>query len=176
MSYTTHQSTATCRLNTSDAKEAVALFVDWIGNHVDECPDSIQDLTAEELADEVAPYIEIDEDGQTIVSCNTEGDFNYNCEVFDCICHHFARIQVSDYMTVNWCSYDSRDGQSSGAWYYDKNGQQIDLSLLNNKDSGLVSCIADALWGEDAGKEWNADTINAIVDAFRRYRPDLVRS
>ena len=41
------------------------------------------------------------------------------------------------------------------------------------KSEGLLQSISEALWGEDADKEWNADTLDAIADAIRRERPDL---
>jgi hypothetical protein len=39
----------------------------------------------------------------------------------------------------------------------------------------LLEYIADALWGEDADQEWNADTLDAIADAIRTLRPDLAK-
>lgn len=42
-------------------------------------------------------------------------------------------------------------------------------------DSTLVQCIADALWGDGADTQWSADTLSAIAEAFREYRPDLVK-
>jgi hypothetical protein len=46
---------------------------------------------------------------------------------------------------------------------------------MQNPDSILVQCIADALWGDDADYDWNADTLMAIAEAFQTYRPDLVK-
>lgn len=42
-----------------------------------------------------------------------------------------------------------------------------------NKSEQLLQAIADALWGEDADKEWNADTLDAIAEAIMNVRPDL---
>ena len=42
-----------------------------------------------------------------------------------------------------------------------------------NKSEQLLQAIADALWGEDADKEWNADTTDAIAEAIMNVRPDL---
>lgn len=42
-------------------------------------------------------------------------------------------------------------------------------------DYNLVQCVADALWGDGADTEWGADTLEAIAEAFRQYRPDLVK-
>lgn len=42
-------------------------------------------------------------------------------------------------------------------------------------DYNLVQCVADALWGDGADTQWGADTLEAIAEAFRQYRPDLVK-
>jgi hypothetical protein len=41
-------------------------------------------------------------------------------------------------------------------------------------NDSLVLSIADALWGDGADTEWNSDTINAIADAIRNVRPELI--
>jgi hypothetical protein len=52
-------------------------------------------------------------------------------------------------------------------------GKQYGKPLTLNDQ--LAESIADALWGEDADKEWNADTLDSIADAIRTLRPDLAR-
>lgn len=47
--------------------------------------------------------------------------------------------------------------------------------IMQIPDSTLVLCIADALWGDGADTQWSADTLEAIAEAFRQYRPDLVK-
>jgi len=44
------------------------------------------------------------------------------------------------------------------------------------ESEGLLRSISDALWGDDVLgiRDWNADTLNAIADAIRNVRPDLV--
>jgi hypothetical protein len=44
------------------------------------------------------------------------------------------------------------------------------------KSEQLLHALADALWGDGADTEWNPDTIQAIADAIRTERPDLVAS
>jgi len=39
----------------------------------------------------------------------------------------------------------------------------------------LLGSIADALWGESPGQEWDADTLDAIADAVLTQRPDLAQ-
>jgi len=41
-------------------------------------------------------------------------------------------------------------------------------------DYNLVRSIADALWGDGADTEWGPDTLNAIADAIRTVRPELI--
>ena len=38
----------------------------------------------------------------------------------------------------------------------------------------LLQAIADSLWGDGADTEWNADTIQAIAEAIKVERPDLI--
>lgn len=40
----------------------------------------------------------------------------------------------------------------------------------------LLQSIADALWGEDADKEWSPDTLDAIAEAIIVQRPDLYQA
>jgi nitrate reductase NapAB chaperone NapD len=47
------------------------------------------------------------------------------------------------------------------------------LNEALEETESLLHSISEALWGEDADKEWNADTLDAIADAIRRERPDL---
>jgi hypothetical protein len=41
-------------------------------------------------------------------------------------------------------------------------------------EENLLNSIADALWGEGADQDWNADTLDAIADAIDTLRPDLI--
>ena len=160
MSYTQLTSTATCTLAVNTAAEAITLLVDWLGNNPDEMPEGLsEDGTADEIADELSPYINMDEAGQIIVSIDTEGDGNYHSEVFDFITSHFAQIQTSEYMTVTWSCYDSRDGISSGTDYYDQNGRYFDMSD-KSKDGKALDEIAKIL----SGTSWDVDMLMSISD------------
>jgi hypothetical protein len=48
-----------------------------------------------------------------------------------------------------------------------------DLVITSTQNEQLLQAIADALWGEDADKEWGADTLDAIAEAIMDRRPDL---
>lgn len=41
------------------------------------------------------------------------------------------------------------------------------------KSEQLLQSIADALWGDDADKDWGPDTLDAIADAIMNQRVDL---
>ena len=161
MSFTQHASTATCTLSVNTVDEAVTLLTDWLGNNPDKFPDSLSEDGAEsEIADELSPYISRDESGQIIVSVDSESDDgNYSSDVFNFITSHFAKIQTSEYMTVTWSCFDSRDGMSSGTDYYDQDGKYFDMSN-KSKDSKALDSIAALLYGT----EWNVDTLMYISD------------
>ena len=161
MSFTQHASTATCTLSVNTVDEAVTLLTDWLGNNPDEFPDSLSEDGAEsEIADELSPYISRDESGQIIVSVDSESDDgNYSSDVFDFITSHFAEIQTSEYMTVTWSCFLSRDGMSSGTDYYDQDGKYFYISS-KSKDSKALDSIAALL----SGTEWNVDTLMSISD------------
>lgn len=52
-------------------------------------------------------------------------------------------------------------------------GIDLEHAIKNDPDNVLVKCVADVLWGDDSDTEWSADTLDAIAEAFRKYRPDL---
>jgi hypothetical protein len=161
MSFTQHASTATCTLSVNTVDEAVTLLTDWLGNNPDEFPDSLSEDGAEsEIADELSPYISRDESGQIIVSVDSESDDgNYSSDVFDFITSHFAEIQTSEYMTVTWSCFLSRDGMSSGTDYHNQDGKYFYISS-KSKDSKALDSIAALL----SGTEWNVDTLMSISD------------
>lgn len=164
MSYTQHASTATCTLSVNTVDEAITLLTDWLGNNPDEFPDGLsEDETESEIADELSPYISRDESGQIIVSIDSESDdSNYNSNVFDFITSHFAKIQASEYMTVTWSCFDSRDGMSSGTDYYDQDGKYFDMSN-KSKDSKALDSIAHIL----SGKSWTSEDMELICEVVR---------
>jgi hypothetical protein len=164
MSFTQHASTATCTLSVNTVDEAVTLLTDWLGNNPDEFPDSLSEDGAEsEIADELSPYISRDESGQIIVSVDSESDDgNYSSDVFDFITSHFAEIQTSEYMTVTWSCFLSRDGMSSGTDYYDQDGKYFYISS-KSKDSKALDSIAHIL----SGKSWTSEDMELICEVVR---------
>lgn len=164
MSYTVHASTATLTLaNVNSDSDALDLLTDWLGNNPEEIPDGLtQEGTADELADELSPYISVEEGGLVTVSLDTEGDGNSNSEIFDFITSHLHSIQSSDYMEVTWCSIDSRDGISFATDYYDRDGNTIPVGSAI-KSHRALDRIASIL----SGAEWDADLMDQVAEIVR---------
>jgi hypothetical protein len=164
MSFTTSHATATLTLaNVYSAQDAAQLYVDWLDNNPEEIPDSASiDVTAEELLEEVLPYIRF-ENGDVIVAYDTESDNgNYSSEYFDSISKHFRSIMTSELMVVNRSCYDSRDGSSSGTDYYDETGKCFDNSDIS-ADKKALDEIAKLM----SGDVWSPDTLDSIAEIVR---------
>lgn len=132
MSYTTFGAIATCTVEGFADTASVALAVyDYLVNHPDEIPDGLDDddMDSDEVVFTIESYMDLDGDKLTI-SYHSENDGNYNSEVFDFLTSHFATLQSSPFMKVNWMVDDSRDGMSSGTDYYGKDGSRIDVDSI----------------------------------------------
>jgi hypothetical protein len=161
MSYTSATTSATLTLSgVNSSQEAAQLYVDWLVNNPDETPECAPtDATAEEILDEVLPYISF-EDGAVVISLDTESDDgNYNSEYFDSITSHLRSIMSSELMTVNWSVFDSRDGISSGTDYSDSEGKYVNIVT----DIKAMDRIASLMSGSD----WSPDTLERIADIVR---------
>jgi hypothetical protein len=164
MSITTSCATATLTLaNVNSVQDAAQLYADWLGDNPEEIPDCASiDITAEELSEEVLPYIRF-ENGDVIVTYDTESDDgNYDSEYFDSITEHFRSIMTSGLMVVNWSTFDSRDGVSSGTDYYDETGKCFDNSDIS-ADKKVLDEIAKLM----SGNVWSPDTLNSIAEMVR---------
>jgi hypothetical protein len=83
-------------------------------------------------------------------------------------------------LTAQSCYFLSDDTFTEEEWEQIDDFSDSEISRIGKengvnveKSEGLLQSISEALWGEDADKEWNADTLDAIADAIRRERPDL---
>lgn len=132
MSYTTFGAVATCTIEgfTDTASVALAVY-DYLVNHPDEIPDGLDDddMDSDEVVFNIESYMDLDGDNLTI-SYHSENDGNYNSEIFDFLTSHFATLQSSPFMKVNWSVDDSRDGLSSGTDYYGKDSNRIDVDSI----------------------------------------------
>jgi hypothetical protein len=129
MSYTHNAAIATCTVANIKSKEDVLLHIyDYLTNHEDEIPPSLEWVTYEGFVEETEQYLELDGDKLTI-KLDTE-DGNYDQDIFDFISAHYATLMVSKYMKVIWITYDSRSGLSGECYLYDKNHRLVDIDSI----------------------------------------------
>lgn len=132
MSYTTSGAIATCTIEgfTDTASVALAVY-DYLVNHPDEIPDGLDDddMDSDAAVLTIESYLNL-EGNKLIIGYDSEEDYNYHSEIFDFLTGHFATLQSSPFMKVNWMFDDSRDGMSSGTDYYGKDGNRIDVDSI----------------------------------------------
>jgi hypothetical protein len=132
MSYTTVSATATCTIAGLDDTSTAALAVyDYLVNHPDEIPEPLNDddMDSDEVVFAIESYLDLDDEELTISFC-TESDGCYSSDVFDFLTSHFACLQTSPFMEVNWIVDDSRAGYSASTEYYDRQGEQINVRAI----------------------------------------------
>jgi hypothetical protein len=144
--------------------------LDWEAS----CFDGEEDLISE-LRSELQGYIKDGKDGEFLILCDT-GDTNCYADVFNALVEYFAKRQSGQYGIHHWSCLDSGEGGSSGTNRVYKSGESIAVAGEPDPGEGLLNSIADALWGDDADESWSADTLDAIADAIRTVRPDLVKA
>lgn len=129
MSYTHHAAIATCTVSHVKSKKDVLLHIyDYLTNHEDEIPPSLEWTTYEGFVEEVEQYLELDGDKLTIKLDTEEG--NNDQEIFDFISSHYATLMVSKYMKVIWLTYDSKSGLSGDCYLYDENDRLVDIDSI----------------------------------------------
>lgn len=129
MSFTTTFATAACTVaNLGTAKEAATSVADYLTNHDEEIPKPLGDLEYDEVVDSIASYLGVDGDNLTIFYDSEGYGGNTSSDVFDFLSSHYARLQSSPYMTVQWCCFDSRTGTEFGIDYYDNANSRIDVN------------------------------------------------
>ena len=133
VSYITSSAFATCTIAELDSTETAALAVyDYLVNHPDEIPEGLddEDTDSDGVVEQIETYLSLDGDELTI-SYDSESDSqNNNSEVFDFLSGHFACLQTSLYMKVQWSSTDRRTGTFGVTDYYDRQGKIIDIHAL----------------------------------------------
>jgi hypothetical protein len=131
--------TATCSIAGFDNKTDVALSVyDYLVNHPDEIPEPLNDddLDSDAVVHLIESYLEIDSPGILTIHYfddNVISDQNdWSSDVFDFLTEHFACLQTSHFMEVNWISFNGCCDPSSGTNYYGQDSKLIDIkSILN---------------------------------------------
>jgi hypothetical protein len=132
MSYTSASSTATCCIAGLRDTETAALAVyDYLVNHPEEIPEALDELDSDDVVHEITIYLAIESPDTLTIAYSTEsGSANCSVEIFDFLTNHFACLQTSLFMEVNWVTFDSRDGSFSGTNYYDQNNKRVDIKAL----------------------------------------------
>lgn len=128
MSYTHSTATASCQVAENfDLDEYVKSLVDFIGNHVDDLPQSIQwlgDYTHEELVDTFNEYVRWGGD-KILIQLDSEED-NHDSDLWDWLCDQIREdVMTSKFMQTNWSTNDSKYGVECGTSYYLKDGTFI---------------------------------------------------
>ena len=140
MSYTAFSATATCKIEGFKSAEELALSIyDYLVNHPDETPESLDDdnMDSDDVVNAISSYLKINcifgysyLGSKLTISYDTENSDNYASDVFDFLTSHLAMLQSSYFMTVNWNCLDSRTGSSGGTQYLDRKGDIIDIDVI----------------------------------------------
>lgn len=130
MSYTAAFASATCQVaGLNDTKTAALAVYDYLVNHPDEIPDSLNEGDSDETVAQIKSYLSLQGKHLTI-SYSTAHSSNNDSAVFDFLSRHFACLQTSPFMEVTWVVEDSRSGPSAGTDYYDRSGALIDVRAV----------------------------------------------
>lgn len=186
MSNTIASATATCIIfGFLDTREAALGVYDYLVNHPDEIPDYFNQADSDETVLLIESYLSL-YNHSLVISYDTENTCNHDSAIFDWLVRHFACLQSSPFMAVNWVVEDTKTGISSGADYYDQSGSQLDVrSLLASKlassaaspskvdsycyiictDSGTVIPAAKARFIDSRRLDGAADILNSDSDS-----------
>ena len=145
MSYTSSSAAATCSITGLDDTKTAALAVyDYLVNHPDEIPEALDEYDSDDVVHQIECYLAIESPDTLTIAYSTESEgSNCSVEVFDFLTDHFACLQTSSFMEVNWVAFDSRDGSFSGTNYYDQSNKRVDIKAL------LTAHLAPATAGND---------------------------
>lgn len=125
MSYTTRNYSASCKVaDDFNLKEYLTSLVDFVGNHLDDLPESIHWLGEyyhEELIKTFELYVR-ESGGKILIELDSEEN-NYDSDVWDWLCDQIREdVMTSRVMTINYATDDSREGLTVSSSYYTKDG------------------------------------------------------
>jgi hypothetical protein len=120
--------------NLHSTREAALSVYDYLVNHPDEIPDAINDdddMDSDATIEYLEGYLDCQSDGRLVISYDIE---EHNCDsmVFDFLASHFACLQSSYFMTIDWWVNDSKSGADCGTDYYDRQNKIINVSEILN--------------------------------------------
>lgn len=125
MSYTHHTSSASCSVAEGfDLDEYVKSLVDFIGNHLDDLPESLQWLGDDEpgmITEIIHRYVRME--GNTLLMELDSEEENYDSELWDWLNDQIRQdVMTSKFMTIKYSTYDTKWGMDCGTSYYMKDG------------------------------------------------------
>jgi hypothetical protein len=135
MSYTHCTSSASCEVAEDfDLKEYLTSLTDFVGNHLDDLPASIQwlgDYEHAELIDTFEDYVR-ESGGKILIEFDSE-EKNHDSDVWDWLCNQIREdVMTSNLMQINYSTYDSKYGVECGTSYYMKDGRFIGSDEIGN--------------------------------------------
>jgi len=135
MSYTHFGYCASCSgPDNFNLKEYLTSLTDFVGNHLDDLPASIQwlgDYEHAELIDTFEDYVR-ESGGKILIELDSE-EKNHDSDVWDWLCHQVCQdVMTSPFMTMNYATDDSRSGMECGISYYMKDGRFIGSDEIGN--------------------------------------------
>jgi hypothetical protein len=127
MSYTHSTSTASCEVaDDFNLNEYLISLADFVGNHVDDLPQSLQwlgDYSHEDLLIDFENYVH--ENGKILIELDSEEN-NHDSDLWDWLCDQIRQdVMTSKFMQINWATHDSKNGVECGTSYYGKDGTFI---------------------------------------------------
>lgn len=126
MSYTHICNTASCEtVKDFSLHQYVQSLAEHIEKNFDSLGSDLQgsylDFDVEEIASDLNNYLRIS-DGKLLIEFDSE-DANGDTMVWDWLCDQVRQdVMTSDFMRINYSSYDSRDGVDSGTSFFLKDG------------------------------------------------------
>lgn len=139
---------------------------------VEEVCQLIKDANMEHLP-AISDLIEEKEDGTFCIMYQTDGE-GVSSEEYDEIVSLLLPFSVG--LSKEVWSTECKGVVNNGVNYYNKKGEEVDIDTIYANylsAESTLRCVADALWGEDADKDWSPDTVQAIADAIMNCRPDI---
>ena len=132
MSYTSSSAIATCSiLGLADTRTAALAVYDYLVNHPDNIPEALNHLDSDDFIYEIECYLAVESSDTLTIAYSTDSDSaNCSVEVFDFLTDHFAYLQTSPFMEVNWISSSNWGGTFSGTNYYDQNNKRLDIKAI----------------------------------------------
>lgn len=127
MSFIINEAQAVCRIAGIHTADELGMAVyDYLVNHPDEIPKALDgdDDDSDKAFLKIASYLSFNNAAQLVITLCEDGDI----DLWRFLTEHFACLQSSLWMACYWRTYDSCEGVECGAYYLDRQGEEIDLN------------------------------------------------